>query len=50
MLEAADTAKTKIDATLFGQAALIIFILAMIAGAGLLIYKFFEDRREKSAA
>lgn len=49
VLEAADTAKTKIDATLFGQAALIIFILAMIAGVGLLIFKYFEDRREKSA-
>jgi lysozyme family protein len=48
-LEVADTAKTKIDATLFGQAALILFILAMIAGVGLLVFKYFEDRREKSA-
>lgn len=49
-LEAADTAKSKIDATLFGQAALIVFVLLMLAGVGLVLYKFFQDRKEKAGA
>lgn len=49
-LQAAETAKTHIDATLIGQIALIVFVLLMIGGVGLVLYKFFEDRKEKSAA
>lgn len=49
-LQAAETAKTHIDATLIGQLALILFVLLMIGGVGLVLYKFFEDRKEKSAA
>lgn len=48
-IEAAETAKTKIDGSVFGQAALIVFVLLMLAGVGLIVFKYFEDRREKSA-
>lgn len=49
LVEAAETAKTKIDGSLFGQAALIVFVLLMLAGIGLIVFKYFEDRKEKSA-
>lgn len=49
-LEAADTAKTKIDGTIFGQIALIVFVLAMLLGFGLVLFKFFQDRKEKAGA
>lgn len=49
VINAAEVAKTKIDGSLFGQAALIVFILLMIAGVGLIVFKYFEDRREKAA-
>lgn len=49
VINAAEVAKTKIDGSLFGQAALIVFVLLMIAGVGLIVFKYFEDRREKAA-
>lgn len=49
-LEAADTAKSKIDATLIGQVALVLFVLLSLAGVGLVLYKFFVDRAEKAGA
>lgn len=49
-LEAADTAKSKIDGTIMGQIALVLFVLLALAGVGLVVYKFFEDRREKAGA
>ena len=49
-LEAAETAKSKIDGSVFGQAALIVFVLLMLAGIGLVLMKFFQDRAEKAGA
>ena len=49
-LSAAGTAKSHINATLLGQLALVAFALLMLAGVGLVLYKFFEDRREKAGA
>lgn len=50
VLEAGETAKTHANGTLLGQIALIVFILAMIGGVGLLLFKFFQDRAEKAGA
>jgi len=47
-LEAAGTAKAHVNGTLLGQVALIVFVLAMVGGIGLVIYKFFADRAEKA--
>ncbi len=49
-LEAAETAKTKIDGTIIGQIALVVFVLAMLLGFGLVLFKFFKDRAEKQGA
>lgn len=50
VLSAADTAKEHANGTLLGQIALVVFILAMIFGIGLLLFKFFQDRAEKAGA
>ncbi len=47
LIDGAETAKTHVAGTLLGQMALVVFVLLMIAGVGLVLYKFFEDRREK---
>lgn len=47
-LSAADTVKTHANGTLLGQLALVLFALLMLAGVGLVLYKFFHDRAEKA--
>lgn len=49
-LDAATTVKGHIAGTILGQLALVAFVLCMIAGIGLVLYKFFEDRAEKKAS
>lgn len=49
-LDAASTAKDHVNGTLLGQIALIVFVLCMVGGVGLVLYKFFEDRAEKKAS
>lgn len=49
-LSAATTAKAHVNGTLLGQLALVAFALLMLAGVGLVLYKFFEDRAEKAGA
>lgn len=46
-LDAAGTVKTHINGTLMGQISLIAFALCMIAGVGLILFKFFEQQAEK---
>lgn len=50
VLQAAETTKEHIDGSLIGQIALIVFVLLMIGGVGLVLFKFFQDRKEKSGA
>lgn len=50
VLSAADTAKEHANGTYLGQIALVFFVLAMIGGIGLLLFKFFQDRAEKAGA
>lgn len=50
VLAAAETTKEHANGTLLGQAALIVFVLLMIAGIGLVLHKFFKDRAEKQGA
>lgn len=50
VLSAAETTKAHVNGSLLGQIALIVFVLLMIGGVGLVLYKFFEDRREKTGA
>ncbi len=47
VLDAAGTAKDHVNGTLLGQIALVVFVSLMFTGVGLVLYKFFEDRREK---
>ena len=50
VLSAAETTKAHVNGTLLGQIALIVFVLLMIGGVGLVLFKFFEDRKEKTGA
>lgn len=47
-LSAANTAKAHVNGTLLGQLALVAFAVLMLAGVGLVLYKFFHDRAEKA--
>ena len=49
-LDAAATVKGHIAGTILGQLALVAFVLCMVAGIGLVLYKFFEERAEKKAS
>lgn len=47
-MTAAGTVKEHIDGTIIGQVALILFVLLIIAGVGLVLFKYVEDQREKA--
>ncbi|QJD54440.1 lysozyme [Sphingomonas phage Eidolon] len=48
-LQAADAVKAHIDDTTVGRIAAIVFGLLMLAGVGLVVYTFWQKRREQSA-
>jgi lysozyme family protein len=49
-MDAAGTVKGHVNGSILGQGALVLFVLCMIGGVGLVLYKFFEDRKEKTAS
>lgn len=48
-LDAAKTVRGSINGSVFGQLALILFVLLMLAGIGLILVKFYQDHNEKKA-
>lgn len=48
-LDAAGTVKDHVNGTVIGQLSLVAFVLCMITGVGLVLYKFFEQRNEKKS-
>ncbi len=50
MITAAETARSHVGETFIGQAAFIAFLLLIIGGVGLILFKFFEERKEKAGA
>jgi lysozyme family protein len=49
VIQAADAVKAHIDDTTIGRIAAIVFGVLMIAGVGLVVYTFWQKRRELSA-
>ena len=47
--QAADAVKAHIDDSTFGKMAAVIFGLLMLAGVAIVLYNFFEKRKEKAA-
>lgn len=50
LMDAAGTVKSHANETILGQLALVAFIVCMIAGVGLILYKFYEERVEKRSS
>lgn len=49
-MDAANTVKGHVNGSILGQGALVLFVLCMVGGIGLVLYKFFEDRKEKAGS
>lgn len=49
-IDAAKAVRGHMDGSILGQLALILFVLLMLSGVGLILYKFFHDRSEKKAS